>query len=75
MQCKYIAEFWNSLTNILFLALALLGAWQVWQQRQATAFLWAYVSFGVVGFGSFLFHATLSYEMQLLDELPSILSF
>jgi dihydroceramidase len=27
---------------------------------------------GLVGFGSFAFHATLLYEMQLLDELPMI---
>jgi len=35
-------------------------------------FLLAYISLGVIGIGSFMFHATLMYEMQLMDELPML---
>ncbi len=34
----------------------------------------AYLALAVVGVGSVLFHATLKYEMQLMDEVPMIYS-
>jgi len=72
VQCKYIAEFWNSTTNLIFLFFSLYGLFNVWRSGMERRFLLAYLSLGIVGVGSFLFHATLSYEMQLLDELPMI---
>jgi len=44
----------------------------VYKHQQNYAFLLAYVTMGIVGLGSFLFHATLTYSMQLMDELPMI---
>lgn len=51
------------------------GAWYVARQpaqafprRLAGLYAWM----GVVGVGSFLFHATLKYSMQLLDEIPML---
>ena len=32
----------------------------------------AYTSLFVIGLGSVMFHATLRYEMQLMDEVPMI---
>lgn len=72
VECKYIAEFWNSLTNLSYVLLALYGMFNAWRYGMERRFLLAYASIGVVGIGSFLFHATLSYEMQLMDELPMI---
>lgn len=70
--CTYIAEFWNTVSNLAFLTLATLGIYLVLRTRQETRFLLGYASFGAVGLGSWLFHMTLSYEAQLLDELPMI---
>jgi len=70
--CHNIAEFWNSLTNLTFLILAAYGAIMVIRHRGESRYLLAYLTMGLVGVGSFLFHATLTYEMQLLDELPMI---
>jgi len=70
--CHKIAEFWNSLTNLTFLILAAYGSYAVIRQKFELRYLLAYLTMGFVGIGSFLFHATLTYEMQLLDELPMI---
>jgi len=70
--CRNIAEFWNSLTNLTFLILAVYGAYTVARHKLELRYLLAYLTLGFVGVGSFLFHATLTYEMQLLDELPMI---
>jgi dihydroceramidase len=37
-------------------------------------FAWLYAWMGIIGLGSFLFHATLKYSMQLLDEIPMLFS-
>jgi len=71
-HCKYIAEFWNSATNLSYVLCALYGAYMVHRYRMEKRFLAAYISLGVIGIGSFLFHATLMYEMQLMDELPML---
>lgn len=39
---------------------------------QPTVFLVAWIGYAVIGIGSALFHGTLLYEMQLLDELGMI---
>lgn len=52
------------------------GAKQCWALRQALPFRYAllFVWMAVIGFGSLLFHATLKYSMQLLDEIPMLFS-
>eukprot|EP00158_Paraphelidium_tribonemae_P007441 Partr_v1_DN28244_c4_g1_i2_m76028 putative alkaline ceramidase len=66
----YIAEFWNTISNGSFMLLALLGVYRWWRFGLELRFLVAYLSLFVIGVGSAFFHATLLYEMQLLDELP-----
>ncbi|KAJ1727839.1 hypothetical protein LPJ61_004367, partial [Coemansia biformis] len=70
--CKYIAEFWNTSTNMAFFALALFGMWRVRAMKQEGRFLLCYVGMLVVGLGSWLFHMTLQYQWQLADELPMV---
>ncbi|KAJ2778959.1 alkaline ceramidase ydc1 [Coemansia javaensis] len=70
--CKYVAEFWNTTTNTVFFALAMLGMWRVHSMGHERRFLLCYFSMLVVGLGSWLFHMTLKYQWQLADELPML---
>ncbi|RKP10880.1 alkaline ceramidase 3-like protein [Thamnocephalis sphaerospora] len=70
--CKYIAEFHNTTTNALFILLAIYGMYLVNKLQHEMRFHLAYASFMLVGIGSWCFHMTLLYEMQLLDELPML---
>jgi len=72
VSCKYIAELWNATTNLIFILLAAYGIYMSAVQKMPIRFFLAYAAVGVIGIGSFLFHATLMYQMQLLDELPMI---
>jgi dihydroceramidase len=64
----YVSELWNSATS-LFLLVGPALAWKratSWEVR-LNLFLLA-----IIGVGSTLFHATLQYEHQLLDEVPML---
>ncbi|UZJ55143.1 hypothetical protein CBS101457_004463 [Exobasidium rhododendri] len=69
---KYIAEPVNTFTNIFFFLLALYGAQKSREEKLPLRFTLVYLGIAGIGVGSFLFHATLKYEAQLLDELPMI---
>ncbi|ORZ00597.1 alkaline phytoceramidase [Syncephalastrum racemosum] len=68
----YIAEFFNTTTNLAFAFLALFGIYNTIQNGFSKSFILAHLSVLFVGIGSWCFHMTLQYEMQLLDELPMI---
>lgn len=68
----FFAEFINTITNAAFVALAVYAIRNVIRERHETRFLLTALGFGLVGIGSWLFHMTLQYEFQLLDELPMI---
>ena len=67
-----IAEFWNATTNLVFVYLASTGYLSAKHWQLPKRFQLAFLLLGLIGSGSFLFHATLSYSAQLLDELPMI---
>ncbi|KAI8607159.1 ceramidase [Chytriomyces sp. MP71] len=71
----YVAEFWNSTSNVFFLALAWLGlrTLQKLEAREMRHYvaLWSLI---LVAIGSILFHGTLWYSYQMLDELPMIVN-
>ncbi|CAB3985746.1 alkaline ceramidase 3-like [Paramuricea clavata] len=69
---RYVAEFWNTITNYFMVVPPLLAALRCHQLGLDTRFLLSFLSFMGIGVGSTLFHATLQYKMQLLDELPMI---
>lgn len=69
---KYIAEWSNTLTNGTFVITALYSTYCAWRNRLELRFLWIGVGFALVGVGSWLFHMTLQYHYQLLDEMPMI---
>ncbi|RKP23882.1 ceramidase [Syncephalis pseudoplumigaleata] len=69
--CKYIAEFYNTVTNALFIAFAIYGIHTAHRLRLEKRFALTFASYMLIGIGSWCFHMTLLYEMQLMDELPS----
>ncbi|EMD91739.1 hypothetical protein COCC4DRAFT_128250 [Bipolaris maydis ATCC 48331] len=68
----FIAEAVNTLTNLLFIYLATKGIRNCLKYGHDTVFLVSFVGYLLVGSGSLLFHATLKYPMQLVDELSMI---
>ncbi|EEA20385.1 alkaline ceramidase ydc1 [Talaromyces marneffei ATCC 18224] len=68
----YSAEIVNSVTNFLFMLLGIKGVLNVRKHGHDKVFEIAFYGYLIVGMGSFLFHSTLKYPMQLVDELSMI---
>ncbi|OJJ40500.1 hypothetical protein ASPWEDRAFT_55894 [Aspergillus wentii DTO 134E9] len=68
----YSAEIINTITNLLFMWLGVKGILSCRRHEHDQIFLVAFGGYLVVGTGSFLFHSTLKYPMQLVDELSMI---
>lgn len=68
----FIAEFINTLSNSFFILLAVYAMSSSIKNRFELRFTLISFGFALVGIGSWLFHMTLKYEYQLLDELPMI---
>ncbi|CAD0113787.1 unnamed protein product [Aureobasidium uvarum] len=69
---NWCEEIVNTLTNLLFVWLAFRGINNCIQNGHDQIFLVTFIGYLVVGTGSFLFHSTLKYPMQLVDELSMI---
>ncbi|KAJ5089513.1 hypothetical protein N7532_008197 [Penicillium argentinense] len=68
----YSAEVVNAVTNLLFMWLGIRGLISCRRNQHDQIFSVALCGYLVVGTGSFLFHSTLKYPMQLVDELSMI---
>ncbi|KAI5965964.1 YDC1 [Candida pseudojiufengensis] len=68
----YIAEALNTVTNSVFITLALFAILQAYKNHLEPRFIFTAFGFFLVGAGSWMFHMTLQYKYQLLDELPMI---
>lgn len=71
---SYIAEFWNTVSNLIMILPPLCGAFQTYKDGLEFRYVSSFLGLTAVGVGSWFFHMTLQYEMQLLDELPMIYS-
>ncbi|PHH58709.1 hypothetical protein CDD81_4800 [Ophiocordyceps australis] len=69
---SYCAEMCNTVTNGLFIWLGTRGFRNCINETHAFVFHLAFAGYMVVGLGSIMFHATLKYPMQLVDELSMI---
>lgn len=71
LYCKYITEFFNSITSLFFI---FAGFYGIIKAPQKTFFVYLiYSNLIFIGIGSFLFHSMLSLFGQLLDEYGILL--
>lgn len=68
----YVAELVNSFTNTMFILLALHHVYSTFKNKHSRLYIFISMGFASVGIGSFMFHSTLQYEHQLMDELPMV---
>nr|XP_023394664.1 alkaline ceramidase 3 isoform X3 [Loxodonta africana] len=61
----YIAEFWNTVSNLIMIIPPLFGAIQSVRDGLEKRYIASYLALTVVGMGSWCFHMTLKYEMQV----------
>lgn len=66
---RFVAEFWNSVSSLTMVAAGLVG---ISTRRFAREIRVAFGLLILVGLGSIAFHATLRFELQMLDELPML---
>ncbi|ORY73446.1 ceramidase [Leucosporidium creatinivorum] len=69
---QYIAECFNTVSNVAFVALACYGIFRAIEQKLPRRFAAGHAAVALIGVGSALFHMTLQYSWQLGDELPMI---
>ncbi|KAK1317264.1 hypothetical protein QJS10_CPA05g00870 [Acorus calamus] len=69
---SYIAEFYNTISNIPCILLALMGLINALRQRFEKRFSILHISNMTLAIGSMLFHATLQHVQQQSDETPMV---
>ena len=68
----YLAEFWNTITNLGMIIPPVYGIIDSLRQGFELRYTLCYALLLLTGIGSWMFHMTLLFEMQLLDELPMV---
>eukprot|EP00729_Bicosta_minor_P004284 gene4284-30626_t len=68
----WIAEFWNTTSSLLIAMSGLINLYHAGAQGYETRYVLYSCTLIAVGLGSTLYHATLRYDMQMLDELPML---
>ena len=69
---SYVAEFWNTITNLSMIITPIYGMIAAYQQGIERRYLICYALLLLTGIGSWMFHMTLLFENQLLDEVPMV---
>ncbi|KAI6704118.1 hypothetical protein NL676_013254 [Syzygium grande] len=69
---SYVAEFFNTVSNIPCIVLALIGLINALRQRFEKRFSVLHISNMVLAMGSMLYHATLQRVQQQSDETPMV---
>ncbi|KAG9333355.1 hypothetical protein JZ751_012764 [Albula glossodonta] len=64
----------NTVSNLIMILPPIYGAIQTLNDGLEIRYVFSFLGLAAVGIGSWCFHMTLQYEMQLLDELPMIYS-
>jgi hypothetical protein len=66
---EYIVEFWNTISNILFLIFGYYGLIYCKNNKLKLSFKLLFTTYICIGIASAYFHCTLSFFGQILDEL------
>jgi len=69
----FFAEFWNTISNLALIIPPLIEWIRLSGQRIPSPYLLCFALLIFTGVGSFLFHMTLKYEMQIWDETAMVL--
>jgi dihydroceramidase len=69
---EYISEFFNTITGVALCVVSIVNFYENKKSRHTILYFSNYILF-IVGVGTMLFHGTLFYVFQLLDELPMLL--
>lgn len=72
-QSKYIAEFYNTISGIALCIISIIIFYENKKSAADTRLLFNNYILFIVGIGTILFHGTLLYVFQLVDELPMLL--
>ena len=72
MVTPYIAEYYNTISNVFICLSGLYGIIRSMQLGLETRFIVLSIGSVLVSLGSALFHGTLLYSFQMADELPMI---
>lgn len=68
---RYVCELYNTVSSLAMVVVGLAGV-LLHARALERRFSVAFAAIGVVGIGSAAYHATLRFELQLLDELPMV---
>merc|ERR1719351_317302 len=68
----YFAEFWNTTSNLAMILPSIFGCFYFYKLKLESRFILSSLCLLAVGIGSWMFHMTLWFEMQMMDELPMI---
>jgi len=69
---EYISEFFNTITGVALCIISIINFYENKKSCHTRLYFSNYTLF-IVGIGTMLFHGTLYYVFQLLDELPMLL--
>eukprot|EP00055_Hartaetosiga_balthica_P012650 m.62152 g.62152 ORF g.62152 m.62152 type:complete len:254 (+) comp8019_c1_seq2:251-1012(+) len=69
---EYVAEFYNTISSLAIFLFSMYGVFHWKELYHETHLLVLFLTMAIVGIGSTLFHGTLWYSMQMLDELPMV---
>ena len=68
---RYVCECFNTISSLAMVGAGLLGLW-LHRRVLEPRFSLAFACLTLVGLGSVAFHATLRFELQMMDELPML---
>mmetsp|Transcript_4043 Transcript_4043/g.5395 ORF Transcript_4043/g.5395 Transcript_4043/m.5395 type:complete len:285 (+) Transcript_4043:264-1118(+) len=73
VRSPYVAEFWNSISSLIFVFLGLYGLVETVKLNARWVYPALFLTLALIGIGSTIFHGTMRWWGELWDELPMLL--